>query len=146
MFEEIRVNRFSLTHSQDPPPRRSKPSTTGRSMHIVVPCGLEQKDFPALLDVTRDERFVTARHCIQAIWKVGLAGETQKAQLIDGLKTRYFECIDEKNCTLIRFDIIEALCKLYDAVHDEAIKVTALEWIEQEDDLKYRKKYVKVWK
>jgi hypothetical protein len=32
------------------------------------------KDFPALLAVTKDERFVTARHCMQALWKVGVVG------------------------------------------------------------------------
>jgi hypothetical protein len=30
-----------------------------------------QKDFPALMAVTRDEKFVTARHTLQSIWKVG---------------------------------------------------------------------------
>src|SRR3989304_6350374 len=33
------------------------------------------KDFDALLAVTRDERFVTARHCMQSLWKVGVAGK-----------------------------------------------------------------------
>jgi hypothetical protein len=30
------------------------------------------RDFPALFDVVADERFVTARHALQAMWKVGL--------------------------------------------------------------------------
>ena len=30
------------------------------------------KDFDALLSVTKDERFVTARHTMQSIWKVAL--------------------------------------------------------------------------
>ena len=38
------------------------------------------RDFPALLAATRDERFVTARHCLQAIWKVGVAGEKQQGR------------------------------------------------------------------
>ena len=33
------------------------------------------KDFDKLLNVTKDERFVTARHCMQNIWKVGLGGK-----------------------------------------------------------------------
>src|SRR4051812_33099266 len=33
------------------------------------------KDFDALLAVTKDERFVTARHCMQSLWKVGVAGK-----------------------------------------------------------------------
>jgi hypothetical protein len=104
------------------------------------------KDFDALLNVTRDERFVTARHCMQAIWKVGAAGKKQQQKLIDGLETRYNECVAEKNCTLIRFDIIQSLRNLYDVAPDEIIREKALAWIETEDDVKYRKKYARVWK
>ena len=39
------------------------------------------KDFSALLAATKDERFVTARHCMQALWKVGLAGRDQRKKL-----------------------------------------------------------------
>src|SRR5688572_33171530 len=28
-------------------------------------------DFDKLLEVTKDKRFVTARHCLQSLWKVG---------------------------------------------------------------------------
>ncbi len=104
------------------------------------------KDFNALLAVTRDERFVTARHCLQSIWKVGAAGEKQKKQLLEGLEGRFRECITEKNCTLIRYDIIQDLRKLYDEVKDERIKVKALELIATEEDLKYREKYASLWR
>src|SRR5215510_915489 len=33
------------------------------------------KDLSALLSVTKDARFVTARHCLQSLWKFGLARE-----------------------------------------------------------------------
>src|SRR6266849_10875565 len=46
------------------------------------------KDFYALLAVTKDERFVTARHCLQAIWKVGAAGKKQQKIVVDGLAGR----------------------------------------------------------
>lgn len=104
------------------------------------------KDFDALLQVTRDERFVTARHCLQAIWKVGLAGDAQRQMLLKGLAQRYEECIDEKNTTLIRFDIIQGMRHLYDQTQDEAIRELALDLITREEDAKYRKKYAKVWK
>jgi hypothetical protein len=52
----------------------------------------------------------------------------------------------EKNCTLIRFDILQGLRNLYDAVPDEGIRAKALAWIEIEEDLKYRKKYLTLWK
>ena len=92
------------------------------------------KDFAALLNVTRDERFVTARHTLQSLWKVGAAGKQQEQMLLKGLETRYHECIAEKNCTLIRFDIIQSLRDLYDANGDEQVRVKALELIEAEED------------
>ncbi len=103
-------------------------------------------DFEALLAVTREERFVTARHTLQAIWKVGAGGAEQREMLVDGLARRYQECVTEKNSTLIRFDIIQGLKNLYDQVGDDAIKERALALIETEDDEKYRKKYAGVWR
>jgi hypothetical protein len=104
------------------------------------------KDFGSLLEVTKDDRFVTARHCMQSIWKVGVAGKEQQKMLVDGLAGRFRECITEKNCTLIRFDIVQDLRNLYDVVRDEKIREKALELIETEEDLKYRKKYASLWK
>lgn len=104
------------------------------------------EDFSALLAVTKDERFVTARHCMQALWKVGAAGRKQQKLLVEGLEGRFGECITEKNCTLIRYDILQGLRNLYDAVKDETVKAKALELIESEEDVKYRKKYGRVWR
>jgi hypothetical protein len=105
-----------------------------------------QKDFDALLTVTKDERFVTARHCLQALWKVGAAGKKQQKILVEGLERRFKECVAEKNSTLIRYDISQSLRNLYDTVKDEKIKEKALELIETEEDLKYRKKYASLWR
>ncbi|OGO09619.1 MAG: hypothetical protein A2Y61_02930 [Chloroflexi bacterium RBG_13_60_13] len=104
------------------------------------------KDFGAILAVTKDERFVTARHCLQSIWKVGAAGKKQQKIVVDGLGSRFRECISEKNCTLIRYDIIQGLRKLYEDVGDEKIKDKALELIDTEQDSKYRKKYASLWR
>ena len=103
-------------------------------------------DLHALLAVTRDARFVTARHCLQALWKVGVAGEKQREKLLAGLDRRFDECLAEKNCTLIRYDIVEAVRKVYGAIGDESVKAMALELIQREDDLKYRKKYLSLWR
>jgi len=105
-----------------------------------------QTDFDTLLAVTKDERFVTARHCLQALWKVGAAGKKQQVLLVDGLEGRFKECVTEKNCTLIRYDILQSLLNLYDSVKDESIRAKALELIEIEEDAKYRKKYTGLWK
>lgn len=103
-------------------------------------------DIEALLAVTRDERFVTARHCLQALWKVGAAGKEQQELLMQALEKRYVDCAAEKNGTLIRYDILQGLRNLYAVVPDENIKAQALEWIARETDSKYRKKYASVWK
>ncbi len=104
-----------------------------------------KKDFPALLAVTKDERFVTARHTLQSIWKVGIEPKMQKI-VVDGLAFRFQECASEKNGTLIRYDIIHDLRNLYDQVKVETIKKKALSLIELEEDAKYKKKYAGVWK
>ena len=105
-----------------------------------------QKDFEKLLVVTKDERFVTARHCLQALWKVGTAGKKQQKMLVEGLERRFKECITEKNGTLIRYGIIQSLRKLYDNIKDGKVKEKALELIELEADIKYRKKYASLWR
>jgi hypothetical protein len=110
------------------------------------PQGRLLKDFTALLTVTKDERFVTARHCMQALWKVGVAGQKQQQVFVDGLARRFKECITEKNCTLIRYDILQSFRNVYDEVKDEKIKAQALELIETEEDIKYRKKYATLWR
>lgn len=110
------------------------------------PKGRMFKDFDKLLAVTRDERFVTARHCLQNIWKVGLAGKKQQRMVVKGLEKRYHQCISEKNYTLIRYDIVVDLRNLYGATTSSEIKEKALELIELEKDLKYKKKYEGVWR
>lgn len=104
------------------------------------------RDFNKLLQVTKDERFVTARHCLQSLWKVGVAGKKQQTMYMQGMEQRFRECATEKNCTLIRYDILQSMRNVYDAVKDESIRAKALELIETETDLKYRKKYAGLWK
>lgn len=110
------------------------------------PKGRMFKDFDRLLNVTKDESFVTARHCLQSIWKVGLAGKNAQIMVVKGLEKRYQESVKEKNGTLIRYDILVDLKNLYEATTSSEIKEKALELIELEKDLKYKKKYASVWK
>jgi hypothetical protein len=110
------------------------------------PDGRILNDFSSLIAVTRDEKFVTARHCLLALWKVGLVGEKHRKMVLKGLAGRFADCAAEKNCTLIRYDIARTLRKLYDATRDEAIRKKALEFIETEPDVKYRKKYADEWR
>jgi len=125
-----------------------------RAIAAQVLCNLAKSDpeerivdtLDDLLEVTRDERFVTARHCMQSLWKVGVAGPAPREKLLDGLETRFRECLGEKNHTLIRFDILECMRKVYDQTQDGAYRDRALEWIETEADPKYRKKYARLWR
>jgi hypothetical protein len=104
------------------------------------------KDFDKLLHVTKDEKFVTARHCMQSLWKVGVTGKKQQKIYVDGLEKRYKECIKEKNARLIRYDILVSMRNVYNEMKDESIKEKALVLIEIETDAKYQKKYKTVWK
>lgn len=130
------------------------PDNHNRAIAAQILCNLAKSDpdarilkgFAALLAVTRDERFVTARHCLQALWKVGAAGEKQKKKLVAGLEQRFRECLTEKNCTLIRYDIIQDLRQLYEVTGDERVKAKALALTETEEDVKYRRKYARVWR
>lgn len=104
------------------------------------------KDLAELLKVTKDERFVTARHCLQSLWKIGVVGEPQRKALLKGLAARFKECTAEKNCTLIRYDILVVLRRVFGLVNDEQIRLTAERLMAMEADLKYQKKYATVWR
>ncbi len=110
------------------------------------PKGRILKDFDKLLAVTKDERYVTARHCLQSLWKVGAAGRKQRNILLAGFVRRFEECAAEKNGTLTRYDIVQGLRNLYAATTDKQVKEIALALIESETDLKYRRKYAGIWK
>jgi hypothetical protein len=104
------------------------------------------RDFPALFEVVSDERFVTARHALQSLWKVGCVGEEQRRLLVAALERRFRECAAHKNCTLIRYDILECLRQVYDTVQDPEIPPRAQALIELEPDPKYQKKYRTLWR
>jgi hypothetical protein len=103
-------------------------------------------DLPKLWEVTKDEKFVTARHSLQAIWKVGLAAAPQKDRIMAYMVDRFKNGTAEKNYTLIRFDIIQNMKHLYDQSGDEEIRETAMDLMEIVEDEKYQKKYKRVWR
>lgn len=125
-----------------------------RAISAQVLCNLAKSDpqyrmlknFDDLLAVTKDERFVTARHCLQSLWKIGVVGKSQREIVLAGLERRFRDCAQEKNCTLIRYDIVQNFRNIYDSVPDDKISQQAERLIESEDDLKYRKKYARLWR
>lgn len=130
------------------------PDNHQRAIAAQLLCGLAKsdperrmlRDLDALLVVTRDARFVTARHALQSIWKVGAASAELRQRLVARLSERFQGCDMEKNGTLVRYDIIESLRKVYDATYDAQVREAALALIATEADLKYRKKYAALWR
>ncbi|MFL2100642.1 hypothetical protein [Desemzia sp. FAM 23991] len=126
--------------------RRSRAAQFLASLAISDPENRMLTDFSDVWKVTYDEKFVTARHALQSIWKIALAGKEQKGLVLQYLTNRFRDCVVEKNYTLTRFDIIEDLKKLYLVQSDENLKNLSLELIESVDEPKYKKKYLDVWK
>lgn len=104
------------------------------------------KDLDRIMAVTHDERFVTARHTLQAVWRIGLAGRKQREAIVERLVKRFAEAEVEKNGKLVRYDIAVALRQLFDGSEDPRVKATAIRLIDTETDAKYRKKYLTAWR
>lgn len=133
-----------LSHSDNH--RRSRAAQFLSGLAKSDPQNRMLEDFPAIWEVTRDEKFVTARHTLQSIWKIALSGKELRDKVMKSFTDRFINGIDEKNYTLIRFDIIQGLRNLYDETKDQEVKDVALELIEKEVNPKYKKKYAAVWK
>jgi len=113
---------------------------------ISDPDGRMLEDFPRIAAVMKDEKTVSARHTLQSIWRVALAGAKQKEMVLDALETRFRECTDEKNCTLVRTDVVIALARLSKATDDETVEARVGALIEAEPDEKQRKKQRAAWR
>jgi len=104
-----------------------------------------RKDFGRILAVTHDDRFVTARHTLLALWKVALIGSDELLMVQNALEARYLEAGKEKNGTLIRYDILTGLKQIFLANNDKAVRQLAWKLIDLEGDPKYQKKYRVLW-
>jgi hypothetical protein len=125
-----------------------------RSIAVQLLCNLAMsdpehrvlRDFDSLLAITKDPKYVTARHALQASWRIGLAGPKHQAKVVRALEARFAGCAREKNCTLTRYDIIEGLRRLRDATGDAQLQQVAVRLIATEPDAKYRRKYEALWR
>jgi hypothetical protein len=125
-----------------------------RAIAGQILCNLAQSDPEArilediglLFTLTKDERFVTARHCLLSLWKVAITGDRQHKKIVDGLVARFKECASEKNCTLIRYDIQCVLKRIHEHAGDPGLRSIADALINLETDAKYKKKYNTVWR
>lgn len=130
------------------------PDNHNRAIAAQVLCNLAAHDptervlddLDALVHLTRDARFVTARHCLQSLWRIGLGGAAARRAVVAALDRRYRSAGDEKNGTLVRSDIVAGLRRLHDAVGDPEVEATARALIEVEPDPGYRRKYARHWR
>ena len=105
-----------------------------------------ERDLGRIFAVTFDERFVTARHVLLALWKAGVHNLKVRTDLVRKLAERFEVCVNEKNWTLVRYDILCTLRTLYDRTGDVEVSNAALALIPLEPDPKYRKKYASAWR
>jgi hypothetical protein len=103
-------------------------------------------DFAALAAVMRDDKTVTARHTLQSIWRVGLAGSRQKRLVIDALAKRFKECASERNGSLVRTDAITSLGNLARKAGDPAVAERAAKLIASEKNDSEQGKQRACWK
>src|SRR5215212_5606212 len=55
------------------------------------------KDLDQLLVVTKDEKFVTARHSLQSLWKVAVVSDDLKKKVVDNLKVTALALIQKED-------------------------------------------------
>lgn len=113
---------------------------------ISDPEGRILRDFPKVAAVMKDEKTVTARHTLQSIWRVGLAGAEQEAMVLEALESRFREGAQEKHGTLVRTDVVTALGRLFRETDAETVEARANALMDAEPDEKQRKKQRAAWR
>ena len=99
------------------------------------------EDFMKIWAITYDEKTVTARHSLQSIWRIGLAGQVQRDLVVSHLAKRFHTCVEEKHPSLIRYDIIVSFKKFFDETGEVELLNIAKDLIDNEQDPEYQKKY-----
>jgi len=125
-----------------------------RSIGLMLLCNLSQSDsekrmsalLPRLLSFTKDEKFITSRQTLQAVWKIAWFEPALRTLVVEHLKARFVECENEKHPNLLRQDILQSLLTLADLSHDETLQADALKLVDSEKDEKSRKSYLALMK
>lgn len=121
-----------------------------RAQAVQILCALAAKsdpeervleDFMKIWAITYDEEEVAAIQSLQSIWQIGLAGQVQRDLVVSHLARRFYTCVDEKQLTVIRYEIIVALKKMFDKTDDRKLITIANNLIEKEQDMKSKRKY-----
>lgn len=84
-----------------------------------------------------DEKFITARQCIQNVWKIAIENEAYSQLIVEKLAETYFDNRhNSKHPKLIKQDVISSLREISNQTKDKGIKEKASTLIESENDQK----------
>lgn len=89
-----------------------------------------------------DEKFITARQCIQNVWKIAVSHEVNRKKIIDSLEKIYYEN-NSPHPNLIKQDAVSSLFKIYEATNDKSLLEKIKVLIESELDEKLKKTLLK---
>jgi hypothetical protein len=64
---------------------------------------------------------VTARHALQSIWRVGLAGPDRVELVLEALTKRFREGSSDKHPALVRTDVVASLGNLFRSTGDPRV-------------------------
>jgi len=91
-----------------------------------------------------DEKFITARQCIQTAWKVAVEDKAWCGKVIAALEQTYYENVHNKtHANLIKLDVLASLNEIFRQTGDKKIHVQILSFIEEENDVKIKKQLQK---
>lgn len=92
------------------------------------------------LEHFEDEKFITARLCIQNVWKIAVVNKKHLKKIIGKLESSYSENIHFKtHANLIKRDIIGSLAKISFLLKNKNAAESIESFIESESDLKFQK-------
>jgi len=91
-----------------------------------------------------DEKFITARQCIQNTWKIAVENKAWCRKVITALEHSYYENVHNKtHANLIKLDVLASLNEIFRQTGDKKINVQILSFIEEENDTKIKKQLQK---
>ena len=99
-----------------------------------------EKILDEYLEHFQDEKFITARLCIQNVWRIAAANIRAKKKIIDRLESSYHDNFHFKtHPNLIKQDIIGSLIYIGILTKDKNVISLVESFIENEVDMKYQK-------
>lgn len=123
-----------------------------RSIGLMLLCNLAKSDtyheyrqiVDLLMPLINDEKFITERQYLQNIWKVAIVNEEYQRRIVPQLEKEFYACLSKKHFNLLRQDIIESMIKILEKIPTQEIKDSIGKIIEDEQDEKSKKKYIKM--